>query len=122
MKSILIFCIAMLCTFNVYAQHTFKAIIKDAVKKPLHSTMVNIKALNKFAIADSNGLVTIENVPKGKFEVIFSHVGIEETVIPFQFPLATDSTVEIVLKETEHEENEVVVTSTRTSRSIANIP
>ena len=111
-----------MCTRNIYAQYSFKAIIKDGSENYLQGTTVNIKALNKFAIADSNGLAVIENIPAGKFKITFSHVGFEETIIPFQFPPAADSTVEIVLKEMEHEENEVVVTSTRTSRTIANIP
>src|SRR6266542_1918542 len=122
MKSIFICCIAMLCTFNLYAQYTFKAIIKGTEKNPLQSATASIKMLNKSAVADSNGFVTIKNIPTGKFEVIFSHVGFEEKVILFQFPIANDSTVEVELKEAEHEENEVVVTSTRSSRSIANIP
>jgi iron complex outermembrane receptor protein len=122
MKSVFIFWIALLCTFNIYAQHSFRAIIKDGDENFLQGTTVNIKAINKFAIADSNGLVVIENIPAGKFKITFSHVGFKETIIQFQFPPAADSTAEIVLKETEHEENEVVVTSTRTSRTIANIP
>src|SRR5690242_19057934 len=122
MKSIFIFCVAILCTCNIYAQYSFKAIIKDADGNLLQATTANIKALNKFTIADSNGHVIIENIPAGKFKITFSHVGFEETIIPFQFPPAADSTVEIILNETEHEENEVVVTSTRTSRTIANIP
>ncbi len=112
----------MLCTFNLYAQHTFKAIIKDAKKKSLQSATAGIKILNTSSVADSNGLVTIKNIPAGSFEVIFSHIGFEEKVIRFEFPIVTDSIVEIELKETAQEENEVVVTSTRSSRSIANIP
>src|SRR5690242_19554661 len=122
MKSIFIFCVAILCTCNIYAQYSFKAIIKDADGNLLQATTANIKALNKFTIADSNGHVIIENIPAGKFKITFSHVGFEETIIPFQFPPAADSTVETILNETEHEENEVVLTSTRTSRTIANIP
>ena len=122
MKSICIYCVAMLCTFNLYAQHTFKAIIKDATKKSLQNATAGIKILNKSSVADSNGLVTIKNIPAGSFEVIFSHIGFEERVIRFEFPIVADSIVEIELKETEQEENEVVVTSTRSSRSIVNIP
>ncbi|MBN8701272.1 MAG: TonB-dependent receptor [Chitinophagales bacterium] len=122
MKFIFIYCIAMLCSFTIYAQHTFKAIIKDAEANPLQGATASIKTLNKSAIADSNGIVTIKNIPTGKFEIIFSHVGLEEKTIEVQFPIATDSLLEIALQETEHEENEVIVTSTRTSRSIANIP
>ena len=106
----------------MYAQYTFKAIIKDAEKTPLQGATASIKTLNKSAMADSSGIVILKNIPAGKFEIIFSHVGFDETAITFEFPLANDSIIAIVLKETEHEENEVVVTSTRTSRSIANIP
>jgi outer membrane receptor for ferrienterochelin and colicins len=122
MKFILIYCIAMLCTFNMYAQHIFKAIIKDAEKKPLQSATASIKTLNKSAGADSSGFVTLINIPTGKFEVMFSYVGFEEKIILFEFPIVNDSIVEIELIETAREETEVIVTSTRTSRSIANIP
>jgi iron complex outermembrane receptor protein len=73
-------------------------------------------------VADGSGLVTIKNLPAGKFEITFSHVGFEEMIVAFEFPLLNDSIVEIILKEAEHEEDEVVAISTRTSRSIANIP
>jgi outer membrane receptor for ferrienterochelin and colicins len=122
MKLIFMYSISMLCSFNIYAQHILKAIIKDAEKKPLYGATASINALKKSAVADSNGLVVINNIPSGKFEVIFSHVGFEETSVSFEFPFERDSITEIELKETEQEEQEVVVTSTRSSRTIANIP
>ena len=122
MKFTFIYSIAMLCTFSMYAQHTFKAIIKDPEKKPLQSATATIKTLHKTAVADSNGVVIIKNIPAEKFEIKFSHIGFEEAIISFEFPLANDSIISIILKETEHEEDEILVTATRTSRSIANIP
>jgi iron complex outermembrane receptor protein len=116
------YCLAMLCSLNIYAQHTFKAIIKDAKKNPLPGATVNIKTLKQSVVADSNGFVTIKNIPTGKFEVMFSHVGFEKKIIPFEFPLANDSVINILLKPIEHEEEEIVITATRSSRSIANIP
>ncbi len=112
----------MLFTLNLYAQHTFKAVIKNVEKGPLQNATASIKVLNKSAIADSNGLVAISNIPVGNFELLFSYVGFEEKLMVFQFPLVNDSTIEIELTEAENEEDEVVVTSTRSSRSIANIP
>jgi outer membrane receptor for ferrienterochelin and colicins len=122
MKFIFIYCITTLCTFNMYAQHTLRATVKNTDKNILQSATASIKTLNRSAVADSNGLVIIKNIPTGKFEVIFSHVGYEEKVVFLEFPIANDSTIEIELKETEQEENEVVVTSTRSSRSIASVP
>jgi outer membrane receptor for ferrienterochelin and colicins len=122
MKFLSLCCTAMLYTLNIYAQHTFKAIISDNEKNPLQSATASIKAINKNAIADSNGLIIIENIPAGKFPITFSHVGFEEKIIEVEFPLLADSTINIQLAEAEHEEDEVVVSSTRTSRTIANIP
>ena len=112
----------MLCTFNISAQHTFKAIIRNTEKAPLQSTTAIIKTLNISAVADSNGFITLKNIPAGKFEILFSHVGFKEKIILFEFAVANDSIIEVELEETRYEENEVIVTSTRTSRSIANIP
>jgi iron complex outermembrane receptor protein len=112
----------MLCSLHIYAQHTFKAIIKDEKKNPLPGATVHIKILKQSAVADSNGFVTIKNIPTGKFEVTFSYIRFEKKIIPFQFPPANDSTVNILLKPIEHEEDEIVITATRSSRSIANIP
>ncbi|WP_447642124.1 MULTISPECIES: TonB-dependent receptor [Chitinophagaceae] len=122
MKSIFIYCIAMLCTLNIYAQHTFKAIIKDKNNQPLQGATASINVLNKSAIADSNGVVVITNIPFGKFEISFSCVGFDEQTISVELLLAKDSILEIEMKETEHEENEIIITSTRSSRTIANIP
>lgn len=122
MKFLFIYSIAMLCTFNMYAQHIFKAIIKGQEGKPLPGATVSLETLHQSAIADGNGLVIINNIPAGKFEILFSNVGFEEAIIPFEFPLESDSIIMITLKEKEHEEDEIVITATRSSRSIANIP
>ncbi len=122
MKSIFIYCIAMLCTFNIYAQYNFKIIIKDAEANPLQGATASIKTLNKSAIADSNGIATFKNIPTGKFEIVFSHVGFKEKMTVFQFPIITASIATIELEATAYEEDEVIVTSTRSSRSIADIP
>ena len=122
MKLIFIYSMAMLCTFSMYAQHTFKAIIKTQEKKPLPGTTISIETLHKSAIADEKGLVIIKNIPSGKFDILFSHIGFDEAIVPFEFPLSGDSIITITLKESEHEEDEIVITATRSSRSIANIP
>lgn len=99
MKSIFIYCIAMLCTFNIYAQHTFKAIIKDKNNQPLQETTASINVLNKSAIADSNGVVVITNIPFGKFDISFSCVGFDEQTISVDLLLAKDSILKIEMKE-----------------------
>jgi len=122
MKSIFSICVALLCTLNMNAQNTFKSIIQDKETKPLQGATISIPAINKSAIADSNGIVILKNIPAGTFKITFSYIGNQEKSINLSFPLASDSLVVIELEAAEEEEEEVIVTSTRTSRSIANIP
>lgn len=59
----------------------------------------SIKALNRSAIADSNGIVRINNIPTGKFEILFSHVGFKEKALAYTFPVANGDTAVIELEE-----------------------
>jgi outer membrane receptor for ferrienterochelin and colicins len=123
MRSIISFCIVMLCTANSYAQHTFKAIVKGKENTFLPGATVSIAAIGRTAVADSNAVVTINNIPSGAYDFLFSYIGYEKVKLRFSFPMTADSLVEITLEEAaEEEEAEVIVTATRISRTIANIP
>jgi len=123
MKRIHIFFAVLLVANSIQAQHNFKAIIKSEKNKlPLAAATVAVKGLNKTVIADSTGLVLIKNIPAGKQVFVFSYVGYEDKTTAFEFPLVSDTLIEIRLDEMEDEAEEVIVRSTRTSRTIANTP
>ncbi|MEP6556760.1 MAG: carboxypeptidase-like regulatory domain-containing protein, partial [Ferruginibacter sp.] len=124
MKKIMLICIVLLCTIITNAQNTFKAFIKDVKEKqPLQGATVTIKTLNKSTAADSLGFVILKNITAGKQEIVISHVGFQDKELSLTFPLVSDEPIEILLNEAEKEsEEEVVITATRSSRSIANIP
>lgn len=112
----------ILCCFvaAAQAQHTFKAIIKDGKEKaPLAFATVTLVGQNKLKASDSTGLVEMQ-VPAGMQTFVISRVGFEKQTVTYTFPM--DSTVEIILREEADEEEEVVVTATRISRTIANVP
>ena len=112
-----------LYTSVIFAQNSFKAVIKCAHHKELLSgATVAITALNKIAVADSNGIVVINNIPSGKHLVKITYVGRPDWEKEFSFPLSTESAVDIFLEESEEEEEEVVIQSTRSSRTIQDIP
>lgn len=123
MKKIFLICIVLLCTIITNAQNTFKAFIKDGKEKqPLQGATLRIKTLNKSTAADSLGFVILKNITAGKQEIVISHVGFQDKELSLTFPLVSDEPIEILLDEAEKETEEVVVTTTRSSRSIANIP
>jgi iron complex outermembrane receptor protein len=114
----------LLCASALFAQNSFKAVIKCAHhKEPLSGTTVSISSLNKTAIADSNGTVVINNIPTGKYLIKFTYVGRPDMEKEFSFPLSSATAIDIFLEESEeHEEEEVVIQSTRSSRTIQDIP
>ena len=122
MKNISIVLAFLLSGFVANAQNSFRAIIKSDEGIPLVGATVQWKEGNISVVADSSGLVTLDNITNGKQTFIISFVGLEEKTLAFTFPLSTNDVIEIELEEGDHVEDEVIVTTTRTSRTIANTP
>lgn len=74
------------------------------------------------AIANAEGIATLTGLSNGDISVRFSFVGYETQNLSFTLPFTKTQPVTVFM-ETDHEEfEEVTVTSTRSSRSIENIP
>ena len=113
----------LLYTSVICAQNSFKAVVKCAHhKEPLAGATVAISALNKIAVADSNGTVIINNIPSGKQLIKVTYVGRPDWEKEFLFPVLSESAIDIFLEEAAEEEEEVIIQSTRSSRVIQDIP
>lgn len=122
MKNSILLLAALLSIVYVSAQNNLKFIIKDGESKsPLAGASVTIKNSNT-AISNASGIVEFTNVPGGKQEVTFSFSGYAERTETFVLPLSSYDAIEILLTAEETDMEEVVVQSTRTSRTIANTP
>ncbi len=122
MKRLLLSAIFMLAIGVLHAQHTLRIVIKDAeTKEPLQGAVARILSLKKTALADSAGFIIFNNLVEGSYLIQFSHIGFAEQVMTITAP-QTGTEAEIFLEATEDEEEDVVVTSTRTSRTISNTP
>jgi outer membrane receptor for ferrienterochelin and colicins len=91
-------------------------------KDPLIGVTASIKGTSLAATSNENGQIIIVNVPDGVQEIHFSYVGFYERIDTLEFPLKDTSVIEILLKENSEELDEVVISSTRSTRSIQNIP
>ena len=120
-EKILLFCL-MLFSTGLFAQHSIKLLIKNDEKEVLAGASVSISSLNQSVIADSNGLAVFKNVPAGNYSIIISFVGMEELEINLQVPQPGEEPLEVILEEGHEHEEEVIVTATRISRSISDIP
>lgn len=123
MKHILTVCMLLIATTGIYAQHTIRLSIKNSQEKqPLAGATVTIPTLNKTTVADSLGIATFANIAAGTYTVKVSHVGLEEQEVTITVPQPSEEPTEVLLKEAEENEGEVVVTATRSSRTISDIP
>jgi outer membrane receptor for ferrienterochelin and colicins len=123
MKKLSVLLIALLYTTIAYSQNTFNAILKDAeTKQLLIGATATIAGTTIGSTTDTTGLVTLTSIADGKQLIRFNYIGYITRQDTITFPLVQTQPMEILLHPTENELNEVVVSATRSSRTIANIP
>ena len=120
-SALIAFCVFILTTTS-FAQNSFHAIIKDSESGiPLVGAAALIKGTSKGGSTDTNGQIRIHNIPDGKHKIEFSFLGYQLQSLEIIFPY-TGQPVLILLEATGEELEEIVITSTRSSRTIADIP
>jgi iron complex outermembrane receptor protein len=118
------FFIILIIPLFAKAQNTFKAIIKDkATKAILVGASAYINKLKSGAPTNDRGELTITNIPKGEFEIVFSYSGYDTKRRDFIFPQKNPGEIfEIDLEQNTTALGEVVVSTTRNSRGVEDIP
>lgn len=125
MKRTIVLLAMLLFTAMTYAQNTYKAVIKDAkTNQILAGATVKILGTTLGTTSDNTGSVTITGIPSGKQIVQHSYVGFQTKTDTLTFPLAETTILTILLKAAKEDEEleEVVISATRSSRTIDNIP
>jgi len=103
-------------------QNKFKTVVKDSeTNEPIAGVTAKIEVLNLVSVSDPNGFITFENVPDGAHTISFFIDGYKEHKQSFQMPFIGEL-LEISLESEAEEMDEIIVTSTRGTRSISNIP
>jgi len=112
-----------LWTFNINAQNSLKAYLKDKeTKEPLFSATASLQGTTNGAATDLNGYVELKNIPDGKQVIVYRYIGYEERTDTIEFPLVNNDPIEILLGSADEEMEEVVISTTRSTRTIQNIP
>ncbi|NRF39521.1 TonB-dependent receptor domain-containing protein [Pedobacter foliorum] len=113
---------ALFFTVSAYAQNTYNAVVKNVkTNEGIIGANIKVQGTNISFISGADGIVTLNNVPSGKQIIQFSYVGFKTRTDTLNFPLTQPSPM-LILLETEEELDEVVVSATRSSRTIDNIP
>lgn len=120
MRHLVILAMAFLAMPHTHAQNSLVAYIKDKdTKESIPGAIAGIPGTTSGGTADEHGLVMFGGVPAGKQAVRYSAVGYTAIIDSVTFPLNGD-TIIIFLESGELEE--VTVSTTRSSRTIDDIP
>jgi len=103
------------------AQNKISFEVKEESGEPLIGASVVIEGTTNGTTTNFEGIAKFENLPDGEVEFVISFVGFEEKEITLSFPDDNNKTIEIEMEEGEKLE-EVVVSTTRSSRTIQDIP
>ncbi len=123
MKKLIIIAIILLSQ-TVIAQNTFKAIIRNnKTNELLKGATVTIPDLKLTTSSDTLGMVTISNIPNGKFELEVTYIGFIRLEKVFNFPLKDiHQILEFKLDPQEGTLAEVTIQTTRTNQDLRDIP
>ncbi|HMK26673.1 MAG TPA: TonB-dependent receptor [Chitinophagaceae bacterium] len=114
--------LALLCVSNVFGQNGLKIkIINAENKEPLAAATVSIQSQQQVVTADTTGMVVFQNLPPGKYKVTVTYAGYKETETMVTIPFAGEF-FEIGMTPEDKEEEEVIIQSTRSTRTISDIP
>lgn len=109
---------------TVVGQHRYAAqVVDDHSGEPLVGVNVVVEGTSIGAATDADGHIAISGIPEGEQVILFSFVGFESVRMRVVFPRQDPEAVDLVRLEEAHEDmDEISVTATRSSRTIADEP
>ncbi len=124
MKQIFIITLLIILSFCADAQNTFKAVVRnDRTKEVLKGATVAIPALKIAVTSDTSGLITINHIPNGRFEIAASYIGFGKQEKNISFPLThPEQLIEFGLEPQSDQLDEVIIQTTRMSQNLRDIP
>lgn len=117
MKNFLAILFLLFLFRNISAQNTFRAVIQnddDEETELLEGATAQVAGTQIAAVADSNGVILLQNIPDGEHTIEFSSLGYFKRKIKVTFPQkVSDAVTEIELQTQAEEMEDVVIATTR---------
>ena len=106
------FLIALFIGFSIFAngQNKLNGSISDNHNKPLSGVTISIPEIHKETISDDSGNYFFTNLPSGTFKIVFSFI-VFETQTKTISVIQNEQKIDIVLEETMHQMDEVIVST-----------
>jgi outer membrane receptor for ferrienterochelin and colicin len=118
----IILIVAIVTFGTAQAQNTVKFLLKNTeTNETIPGVTASIGQTNLSSVSNDEGLVIFENLQQGVYNVSFSMEGYKSQIVSVTIPFKSEL-LEISLESEAEEMDEIIVTSTRGTRTISNIP
>lgn len=119
-------CLVVLCLLSarIAAAQSISiegTVVDERTSEAVAGARVALKPSKLGAISDSAGHFIVANVPPGRYQIVVTRLGYQTQPIAVE-ALQKNIVLSIILLPEEEERDEVVVTGTRTVRSISDVP
>jgi len=122
MKTLFQILFALVFAQFVNAQNSVNFTVTGESDEPLTGATVMVKNSMKGTVTNAEGKAILEALSDGKTEFEISFMGYEKKLITLNFPDDNDKTIQVELEEALEELEEIRVLTTRSSRTIQDIP
>ena len=103
-----------------YSQSGSITIIEKESNESIIGATLFIESIKKGSVSNIDGKVVFDGIPEGQYKVKISFTGFETIDTTIQFPLSID--YKFYLVESDNELNEFTISTTRSTRTIEDIP
>jgi outer membrane receptor for ferrienterochelin and colicins len=123
MKRLTLLAIVFMVIIKCHGQNTIHFSIKDAeTKEPLTGASVLVKGTTTGTTTDDTGSATLSGIPDGIHVLQIRFIGYRSQTDSVEFPSANNSRHEVLMEPEGEELEEVIISSTRSSRTFEDIP
>jgi iron complex outermembrane receptor protein len=121
MKKIILFVGLMLCMTALQAQNTLRVkVLDEHEQEALPGATISLRNLNLSVATDAQGVAVFANLAAGTYPLQISYVGYE--TLRQSVTITADTELEFEMEHDHESMEEVVIRSTRSTRTIASIP
>ena len=103
------------------SQITFQ-VQDEETEEPLADATIYISELERGTTVDGDGFATFEELPAGSYTFSFRFIGYETITRTVELPYTGDQPIQIFMEQEHEHLDEVMVSTTRTTRSIEDAP
>ncbi len=122
MKVQILFFILIISASFTFAQNSVNIEVREETGEALIGVNILVAGTTTGTVTDTEGKAILKKLPDGVVQIKISYLGFKEKEITLNFPQDNNKTFKVALEQDQEELEEVTIATTRSSRTIEDIP